>query len=103
MYCRHGALRDRPRVDEEPGRNAESIEHRERMLDLLPRHLVLTGPSVADELGIPLKSANAALRDLVTAGVLVEHGTTAVGRGRGRPSRVYTSTELLGLVGATPR
>src|SRR5436190_441085 len=30
-----------------------------RVLDLLPRHLVLTGPMVAAELAIPLKSANA--------------------------------------------
>jgi Fic family protein len=72
-----------------------------RVLDLLPRHLVLTGPIVTRELAIPLKSANAALRALVDAGVLVEHGT---GRphGRGRPSRRYTSTELLGLTGSNP-
>ena len=72
-----------------------------RVLDLLPRLLVLTGPTVARELGIPSKSANAALRELVDAGVLVEHGT---GRpnGRGRPSRRYTSVELLGLTGSTP-
>ena len=93
----------RLRLPREGTRRLRSNAAAWRVLDLLPRHLVLTGPSVADELGIPLKSANAALRDLVTAGVLVEHGTTAVGRGRGRPSRVYTSTELLGLVGATPR
>lgn len=39
-----------------------------RALDLVPRHVVLTGPVVASELGIPLKSAGAALRDLVAAG-----------------------------------
>lgn len=72
-----------------------------RVLALLPRHLVLTGPIVADELGVPLKSANAALRDLVDAGVLVEHGTVR-GTGRGRPSRLYTSVELLGLTGSNP-
>ena len=38
-----------------------------RVLDLLPRHLVLTGPIVATELAIPLKSANAALGELVAA------------------------------------
>jgi Fic family protein len=70
-------------------------------VDLLPRHLVLTGPIVAGELAIPLKSANAALRDLVDAGVLVEHGT-ARPTGRGRPSRLYTSAELLGLAGSSP-
>jgi hypothetical protein len=72
-----------------------------RALDLLPRHLVLTGPIVASEIGVPSKSANAALRDLVAAGILVEHGTVQ-GRGRGRPSRLYTSAELLGLTGSNP-
>ncbi|MEX2557781.1 MAG: Fic family protein [Actinomycetota bacterium] len=72
-----------------------------RVLDLLPRHLVLTGPIVASELAIPLKSANAALGELVAAGVLVEHGTVQPS-GRGRPSRLYTSAELLGLSGSNP-
>ncbi len=72
-----------------------------RVLDLLPRHLVLNGPVVASEIGVPLKSANAALRDLVDAGILVEHGTLQ-GSGRGRPSRLYTSAELLGLTGSNP-
>ena len=72
-----------------------------RVLDLLPRHLVLTGPVVANELAIPLKSANAALGELVAAGVLVEHGTMRPS-GRGRPSRLYTSAELLGLTGSNP-
>lgn len=72
-----------------------------RVLDLLPRCLVLTGPTVASELAIPLKSANAALSDLVDAGVLVEHGTVQP-KGPGRPSRLYTSPELLGLTGSSP-
>jgi hypothetical protein len=72
-----------------------------RVLELVPRHLVLTGPLVARELDIPLKSANAALRDLVDAGVLLEHGTVPAA-GRGRPSRLYVSEELLGLTGSNP-
>jgi Fic family protein len=72
-----------------------------RVLDLLPRHLLLTGPIVASELGIPLKSAVAALRDLVAADVLVEHGTRRP-EGAGRPSVLYTSPELLGLTGSSP-
>jgi len=72
-----------------------------RVLDLLPRHLVLTGPIVASELAIPLKSANAALGELVVAGILVEHGTVQPS-GRGRPSRLYASVELLGLTGSNP-
>ena len=72
-----------------------------RVLNLLPRLLVLTAPIVVSELAIPLKSATAALRDLVAAGVLVEHGTNQR-NGRGRPSRLYTSAELLGLTGSNP-
>ena len=72
-----------------------------RVLDLLPGRLVLTGPIVARKLAIPLKSANAALRALVDASVLVEHGTVRP-NGRGRPSRCYTSVELLGLTGSNP-
>ncbi|MGQ0616091.1 MAG: Fic family protein [Acidimicrobiia bacterium] len=72
-----------------------------RVLDLLPRHLALTAPFLASELAVPLKSAHAALRDLVDAEVLVEHGTVQP-TGRGRPSRLYTSPELLGLTGANP-
>lgn len=72
-----------------------------RVLDLLPRHPLLTAPVVAADLGIALKSATAALEDLVAAGILVEHGTTTM-TGRGRPSRLYTSPELLGLTGSTP-
>ncbi len=72
-----------------------------RVFDLLPGRLVLSGPTVAAELDIPLKSANRALRDLVDAGILVEHGTVQ-STGRGRPRRLYTSVELLGLTGSNP-
>jgi hypothetical protein len=65
------------------------------------RDSVLTGPIVASELGLPLESANAALGNLVAAGVLVEHGTVRPS-GRGRPSRLYASAELLGLTGSNP-
>jgi Fic family protein len=87
-----------PRTD---SRRVRSDAAAWRVLDLLPRHLVLTGPTVASELAIPLKSANAALAALVAAGILVEHGTVQPS-GRGRPSRLYTSTELLGLTGSNP-
>lgn len=72
-----------------------------QVLDLLPRHLLLTGPIVVSELGIPLKTAGAALGDLVAAGVLVEEGTVQPRKG-GRPSRLYVSEELLGLTGSNP-
>lgn len=93
--------RDRLAVPREGAKRLRSNAAAWRVLDLLPRLLVLTGPRVATELAIPLKSANAALRDLVDAGVLVEHGTVQA-KGRGRPSRLYTSAELLGLTGSNP-
>ncbi len=72
-----------------------------RVLERLPRLLVLSAPIVAAELAIPLKSASAALHDLVVADVLVEHGT--IPRNTvGRPSRLYVSAELLGLAGSNP-
>jgi Fic family protein len=92
---------DRLAAPRDGGRRLRSNAAAWRALDLLPRHLVLTGPLVAEELGIPLKSASAALHDLVGAGVLVEHGTVQP-RGPGRPRRLYTSPELLGLAGSSP-
>jgi len=96
-----GAWRERLAAPRPGARRLRSNAAAWRALDLLPRNLVLTGPIVAAELAIPLKSANAALRDLVDAGVLVEHGTVQP-TGRGRPSRLYTSPELLGLTGSNP-
>jgi Fic family protein len=93
--------RERLSAPREGTRRVRSDAAAWRALDLLPRRLVLTGPIVAAEVAIPLKSANAALRDLVDAGILVEHGTVQ-GRGPGRPSRLYTSVELLGLTGSNP-
>ena len=72
-----------------------------RVLDLLPRHLVLTTAVVCAELGVTNKGAKAALDQLSQAGVLLEYGTTQTGR-RGRPFAVYVSEELLGLAGANP-
>lgn len=82
-----------------PGLRADAAAW--RVLELIPRRLVLTAPAVASDLGIPAKSAGAALRDLAAAGILVEHGTVSPS-GRGRPSRLFTSPEVLGLIGATP-
>jgi Fic family protein len=93
--------RERLSAPREGARRVRSDAAAWRVLDLLPRHLVLTAPIVAAEIGVPLKSATAGLRDLVHAGILVEHGTVQ-GSGRGRPSRLYTSPELLGLTGSSP-
>lgn len=93
--------RERLSAPREGSRRVRSDAAAWRTLELLPRHLVLTGPIVAREIDVPLKSATAALRDLVDAGVLVEQGTAQVS-GRGRPSHLYTSAELLGLTGSNP-
>jgi Fic family protein len=93
--------RERLGVPREGARRLRSNAAAWRVLELLPRHLVLTAPIVAAELAIPLKSGSAALRELADAGVLVEHGVVQP-MGRGRPSRLYTSPELLGLAGANP-
>lgn len=96
------AWQERLAAPREGARRLRSNAAAWRVVDrLLPRHLVLTAPLVAQELGIPLKSASAALRDLVRAGVLVEHGTVPP-NGPGRPSRLFTSPQLLGLAGASP-
>jgi Fic family protein len=71
------------------------------VLDLLPRHLVLTAAEVAAALGTTPKGARAALSALAAAGVLTRFGTVSPS-GRGRPADLYVSDELLGLAGATP-
>jgi len=96
-----GEWRERLAAPRQAARRLRSNAAAWRVLDLLPRLLVLTGPIASTELAIPLKSANAALRDLVDAGVLVEQGTVQP-TGRGRPSHLYASAELLGLTGSNP-
>lgn len=72
-----------------------------RVIELLPAHLVLTPQVVAREIGVPVKTAHLALRQLADAGVLMDYGMRPPS-GRGRPARLYVSSELLGLVGSTP-
>jgi Fic family protein len=72
-----------------------------QLLTLLPRHLVLTTPIVADALGLTRKAGGDALRTLADAGVLTPYAT-APPAGRGRPARLYVSEELLGLAGSSP-
>jgi len=71
------------------------------VLELLPRHLLLTASEVAATLGITPKGARAALVTLADAGVLTRFGTASPS-GHGRPADLYVSVELLGLAGATP-
>jgi Fic family protein len=70
------------------------------VLDLLPRHLVLTTDVLTKELGVTNKGALDALRQLAEAGVLLDYGT--VTRGRGQPSKLYVNRELLALAGSNP-
>lgn len=70
-----------------------------RVLDLLPRHLVLTASLVASELDRTTRAASGALGELVHAGVLTEFAP-AHKRAPGRPARLYVSEELLGLTGS---
>lgn len=71
------------------------------VLELLPRHLVLTSADVVAALGITPKGARAALSALADVGVLSRYGKLSPS-GRGRPADLYVSVELLGLAGATP-
>ena len=78
-----------------------------QVLGLLPRHLVLTAPVVAEALGLTRKGAGDALRTLAGAGILTSYSTatsrsTAAQAGRGRPAHLILSEELLGLAGSSP-
>jgi hypothetical protein len=83
------------------GRAMRSDSAAWRVLDLLPRHIILTSAVVSGELNLTIKAANDALRQLAAAGVLLEYGTVAR-QGRGRPPMLYVSDELLALAGSSP-
>jgi Fic family protein len=70
-----------------------------RVLDLLPRHLLLTSALLEHELQTTPRTASSALRQLVDAGILTEHPATGV-RTRGRPPHLFISPELFALVGS---
>lgn len=72
-----------------------------RVLDLLPRHLVLTAPEVVRTLGMTRPAAGTALRVLAGAGILTRYPAGAPS-GTGRPAQLYVSEELLGLAAASP-
>ncbi len=71
-----------------------------RVLDLLPRHLVLTSHVVAQECGLSAKGAIDALKTLARAGVLTDYGVRP--EGPGRPQRIFVSQDLLALAGSSP-
>jgi len=71
-----------------------------QLLELLPRKLVLTSSMVENELGVSKKAALDSLRELVSRGVLVEHG--GLSSGHGKPAILFVSSDLLGLAGSNP-
>jgi hypothetical protein len=72
-----------------------------KVLRLLPRYLMLTSGVVAGALGTSTRAALNALEELVDAGILVVY-TPPTPRKVGRPSGMYISTELLGVMGSNP-
>lgn len=93
-----GAWRDR--LATRHGRAVRSDAAAWKVLDLLPRRLVLSAPQVATEIGTTPKGARAALETLARAGVITRHTSRA--GGRGRPAAVYVCDELLALTGSRP-
>jgi predicted ArsR family transcriptional regulator len=55
---------------------------------------------VENELGVSKKAALDSLRELVSRGVLVEHG--GLSSGHGKPAILFVSSDLLGLAGSNP-
>jgi Fic family protein len=95
------ALRERwrARLEGRSGRAPRADAVAWRVIDLMPRRLVLTSSLVARELGVSVKSAIGALAQLADASVLSPVGTVAFRAGR--PSKVFVSRELLGLAGSS--
>jgi len=83
----------------EEGVRSDAVAH--RVLELLPRHLVLTSALLTEELGVSDKAAVTTLNRLVALGILARQGTVPA-MGRGRPRGIYVATELLGLAGSSP-
>ena len=72
-----------------------------RLLDLLPQHLVLTAPLVADLLGVSAPTARAAVETLATRGVLQPLGLRTTRPGR--PAQWWMAGELVSAVGRWSR
>jgi hypothetical protein len=72
-----------------------------QVLELVPRHLVLTSEVVRAELGLSAKVAWSGLRELAAAGILTAHRPLP-GTERGHPPTLYVATELLALAGSSP-
>lgn len=67
-----------------------------RLLDVVPRHLVLNAPLVADVLGVSAPTARAAIETLAARGIL-QPLNLRLGR-PGRPSQWWTAPELVSVL-----
>lgn len=72
-----------------------------RLLDLIPRHLVVTAPIVADLLGVSAPTARAAIEALATRGILRPIELRPVRPGR--PAQWWMAEELVSVVGRWSR
>ncbi|MFN2504692.1 MAG: Fic family protein, partial [Acidimicrobiales bacterium] len=72
-----------------------------RLLDLIPRHLAVTAPMVADLLGVSAPTARAAVEALAARGILEPLELRAVRPGR--PAQCWMAGELVSAVGRWSR
>jgi hypothetical protein len=72
-----------------------------RLLDLIPQHLVVTAPMVADLLSVSAPTARAAVEALAARGILEPLELRAVRPGR--PAQWWMAGELVAAVGRWSR
>lgn len=72
-----------------------------RVLDVIPQHLVMTAPMVADLLGVSPPTARAAVETLAARGILEPLALRAVRPGR--PAQWWMANELVSAVGRWSR
>jgi response regulator of citrate/malate metabolism len=72
-----------------------------RAIDLLPQHLVVTAPMVADTLGVSAPTARSAIEALAARGILEPLELRGVRPGR--PPRWWMAGELVSAVGRWSR
>jgi len=73
----------------------------QRVLDLIPQHLVVTAPMVAELLGVSAPTARAAVEALAARGILEPLELRAVRPGR--PAQWWMAGELVSAVGRWSR
>jgi len=83
------------------GRAARADALAWKILDLMPRHLMLTAAIAATESGATPRAATSALDDLVRRGILARYEPPGQ-RQPGRPPGLFVSPDLLGLASSQP-